>query len=1376
MESKLQEKLNKEEDSDDLEKEFLEEEFTKEISSNKNKLNQINKELDNIQNKIKINNSKIEQLKKNLKLLKNEKGKQQTDLINLLAKKESLEEIYKNNIFTLNNKNEKINTNNTNNNNQLEISNITADDFKQIEINKYIDQVILMSEDILAKCGHKFNKNDIINDLKKVIKNSYEIFINNSSLKNIDFIIDNFISKISLYISNQSFGKFSETNINICLKYLLELNIINEKIAKMNKFLNKQYKDKKTNLKMEIKNLENKNEILLKAYKTKKNIFEEMKNNKNVDQLYLQNFNFNIKNINTNNLTENQNIKNNNIIETKVSDIYINNNILEQNKYQNIIKNSENNNKDNIKAKDKLIINNIEKKDNFETKSNSELKNSQNNRLITGKKINRKIYYHLENNNEKKDNYNNLDNNSFDKNINNISDNESDDSIINNILNSNNNETRIKNELNDSKEIKKKRIQELIEEIERSEKTKDKTKNENNKIYNKKDIKLNNIENRNKNNEPKIIEKKEKINFTQIDKDIKKMNQVIEIFSKKKIINNKLNNNKDYNKSKNKEDIINCDKKVLKNKKIIIKNNNIINNRSLDSIFNKNENNKKKEGKAVDIFNKSKSPTISLKNCFNLKNNNENIKKNKDSCKIYYNKKKKGVFNTSKLNNKINSNNIKDKKINSYVIKNLVNNIKHNFIQNNDNNNKNIENKDNNKEKNIDAKIDNEITEDIINNLLIPKNNKIANMNNDNLLEYLNQSNKNEKFKNKNLKKFITNNEIINNNINNNNEITLPISNQPISNRISKLNLNIFITQNKDNDDNRLLETNILSEPSMIRERNKENQSDYFNGSEFNSDNINNGISKEEIINSDDNIINEEKTELSNDNYRKIDLNKKIFEKRNKLIIDKKFFSSNNRNKKIKMINQGAKTNNELNNINKRNNLNSQYSLFYNTHEFSINSNYGENSSKNKNRGNKLLLKSLSISQNYNNKQNSKNKLKYIDLSYLNQFNNSLMKSTDNRNSYSLNNEKYFGRKKPSILINNIKTKSGQYKNIFTEINNSEHLYPNKNRKNQTIKLIKNKSGSFNQKLNTMDTNSNLQNQKNKLILINKNKDLYKNKNKKDKTDLKKLLENNLKNMMPKTKFHFNPKKIFAEGVMESFCYFKILDKDSPKLNPLDLCTINPESLGYSEGYISLDVILGHFRIIPKNIISKNFKSNNKNSFIIHNNSLSFAEYTLFNNGNNVFSFEIDKNEKKNCIRIDLKNINCVRIKKIMQDIIKIHKIFLKYNSHSGYEYEDSNGKIKKKVLSINKLLYMKEITEINLDQNDKIKAALCNFFAFTILFGDNKVNKVECIFINFDLFNIWYKCLEMIAENNNKSKNNLDSHRGLLHRKYNSNYYNIIK
>ena len=41
----------------------------------------------------------------------------------------------------------------------------------------------------------------------------------------------------------------------------------------------------------------------------------------------------------------------------------------------------------------------------------------------------------------------------------------------------------------------------------------------------------------------------------------------------------------------------------------------------------------------------------------------------------------------------------------------------------------------------------------------------------------------------------------------------------------------------------------------MIREGNRENQSDYFNGSRFNSDNINNAISKEK---------NNEKIELSN--------------------------------------------------------------------------------------------------------------------------------------------------------------------------------------------------------------------------------------------------------------------------------------------------------------------------------------------------------------------------------------------------------------------------------------------------------------------------------------------------------------------------------
>ena len=181
--------------------------------------------------------------------------------------------------------------------------------------------------------------------------------------------------------------------------------------------------------------------------------------------------------------TEHQNIKQNNIIETKVTDVFINNNFFGINESKNINKNTN--------TKTKQITNNNDKKEKFGSKANSENKNATKNRLITGKKINRKIFYHMENKNEKK--YNDSEDDSFNKNINCISDDESEDSIT---KRKSNNEESIKNELNDLKEnniskaIKKKRIQELIEEIEQSEKANNRTKNLNNQIYNKKNIKL----------------------------------------------------------------------------------------------------------------------------------------------------------------------------------------------------------------------------------------------------------------------------------------------------------------------------------------------------------------------------------------------------------------------------------------------------------------------------------------------------------------------------------------------------------------------------------------------------------------------------------------------------------------------------------------------------------------------------------------------------------------------------------------------------------------------------------------------------------------------------------------------------------------------
>ena len=280
----------------------------------KDRYNKLENELNYINNEIKKNCKKINQIKLDLIKLKEEKNQQKKDIINLLSKKESLEEVYKNKIFALNNKNEKNNTLNKDNH----LFNISLDEFKQIEIDKYIESVLLMTDDILNICNKNYNAKDINKNLKDIIKNSYEIFVKNSTTTNFDFLLNNFIIKISLYISNQSYGKYSEKDINILLSYLMNIDITNDKIEKMGKFVNKQYKETKIELQDEIKNLENKNEILSKLHGDLKKIIEENKNKPHEERFHLQKFNFNINNTNSNNYK----IKSkNNIVDKQ---IYIN--------------------------------------------------------------------------------------------------------------------------------------------------------------------------------------------------------------------------------------------------------------------------------------------------------------------------------------------------------------------------------------------------------------------------------------------------------------------------------------------------------------------------------------------------------------------------------------------------------------------------------------------------------------------------------------------------------------------------------------------------------------------------------------------------------------------------------------------------------------------------------------------------------------------------------------------------------------------------------------------------------------------------------------------------------------------------------------------
>ena len=1337
IEIENQDENNSKEFSNDLEDEQISDEiFVSNNLKNKNRIINIKTELKEIKNKIKVNNQKIEEIKLNLIKLKEEKNKNKKDIIDLLSKKESIEEIYKNQIFSLKNKKEKIFFNNKEE--QSILFNIGLDEFNQINLDKFIEEILSLCEDIL---DDEFNKNY----LRNIIINSYKIFMNNFSKNDAEFIIDNFISKISLYISNQSFGKYLEKNIGIFLRYLMSINIIDEKIEKLRKFVNKQYKDKKLELNEEIKNLEYKNEILSKLFKDKKKILKDIKNEKNDDILFPQNFNFNINNPKQNNNFKNYNENQNNIVDKQININYNANTII--------------NNKNNS-IKETTIENGINSKTNkneIENLNNNDINNlyekSNPSRLIKGKKIKRELIINNQDNNPKK-NISSEDD-SFSKNLNYISDDdyETNNSKLNN--NYNEGELKLENNLIDIKENNKiiqnkhDRIKKLLEDLALNKNEKNKGNNVNIKIYNKKNIKKNNINKNNKLNNKENSEVNNILEQNQLNNKNSKIKENTE---------NNDDNRKDEKNNENSNLIINkSSKDNLKNKNIKIGLKDIINNKSHDFIFNKQN----KSDQSPDL--KEKQEIII---------NNNGINKNEE---------KKDIFNEININNleqsdieiENNNKNSKDTKtkknnkvlINKKILQNLIKSIKGKSVEDKEKN-QNIEIKSNIQENTICDGENNNFVEKIINKILVQKAYNL-NANNNNLLKNSDNKNSKEKSAHKYLDKFITKNNIINNNINNNNEITLPIPNQPVSNRISKLNLNIFITQNKENN-GRLPELNILTEQNIIRNRNQKNHSTYFKKNGFETDNVINGLKKENNINSpEENVNNEEKINLKKNNVlRKLNLNKKIYEERNRILINREFFSTNNRNsKRIRKIRYTANKSNEITDFNQDKQLKNQYSLFYNTHDFTINNNHSETINKSNKKSNQLLTKNFSNLKSSNNKQKILKDPNYKYSFYPNKINNGLLKTNHSNNSYS--NNKLNKRNKIFIHLNNLNKKQNLKLSTNTYNNSTKNNIKNKNKKNQTIKVMKNQNESFNYTLNTninTISNNSINNALNKIIFVNK-KRIINHKNKQN--ELKKLLEKNLRNIIPNNSLNFNPKKIFAEGVMESFCYFKILEKDSPKFNPLESCAISPESLGYSEGYISIDVILGQFRIIPKNIISKNIKFNDNKSEI-SNNSLSMSEYTLFNNGNNVFRFEIDKNEKKNCIRIDLKNISQIKIKQQMQDIIKIRKIFLKYNSNHNYD----NGKTRKKLLSINQLLYTKEISEINMDQNQKIKAALCNFFAFTIFFGNNKINKVECVFINFDLFNIWIKCLNMIAENNNKSKNSLDSHRGLLHKKNNSNIY----
>lgn len=207
---------------------------------------------------------------------------------------------------------------------------------------------------------------------------------------------------------------------------------------------------------------------------------------------------------------------------------------------------------------------------------------------------------------------------------------------------------------------------------------------------------------------------------------------------------------------------------------------------------------------------------------------------------------------------------------------------------------------------------------------------------------------------------------------------------------------------------------------------------------------------------------------------------------------------------------------------------------------------------------------------------------------------------------------------------------------------------------------------------------------------------------------------------------------------IESFCYYKYLDDESYFFNPLSN-NINFSKLGYNEGFISIDIISSCLKIV-----SNNFSSNNNKDLISNSNTSIDLIKSKSNSG---FS-------KLNNINIELKEITNIYLNKLMKNIIKIHDIFLKYNSSnkSDMSNNNENGLSKKKISNINKLLNIKEIMNIkDMEQSEKIKAGLCNFFSFVIEFENSK--KIEFILVNYAQFNTWFNYLKDITRNNIKSK-----------------------
>ena len=1269
---------------------FNEQFSSKENNDNnlKNILINLEKKLSNLDNNINLNTKTIENLKSSLNKLKLEKNNKKQNIVNLLSNKESLDEIYNNYIDYLKNKNKGniVNNKKFNNIKSNPLDNQDEDAFeiliseiKEIDVNKFIEQAFNLIEEIFDNPNQQLKIS-----LKEIINKSYSLFnnaISSSPFLDTYSIVSNFFLRISIFLSNESNGKYSETIINLFLRCLVKMNSINEKNEKLINYMNTKYKEDKGKIKEEIASLVNKNEVLEKRKTLLEKQIKELEiqlKNKNIQVPDFGSINNNINksaDCDNRNNSNNENISNNTLIYS------------ESKKDKNLIskyKNDNTNKKNEVTEKLKNKCKKIYKEDIIEIEKHEDIINENNINL-------------------------------------NYTENYNDSLNINNDSNKINYETQLI-------ESNRKSYDNFIDKINKNE------------LNDKNDVNIN-----------EMIKEKEKENIF----DIKYIN-----YGKNK-------NYKNYNttKSNKHKDEENKDILIRKIDKTNIKKYNTINN--YHGISKKNIS--KKEYISPQVNNKIQ--TVYKDNIIEKNNNNYNPKVLE---RIYYNKKfkvnhkePKKKLNYHNYTKKINNNIISYNDINKNMKCDLAKKIKYLDKVNKNNTNSSIQSKNlsknnkNNKNKLINdqnVKFKRLLTEKKEKKFnynffdIIQETNKKRNNSGENKFKALNNLNNSSNFRNSIRDKFEKEKSLYKE-INEKYKLTNKTYEHLVKSDFINDRIKSFYDKN-----NFLINLNNISNTKKIK-NGIENETNYNNGcdSPFSKRNNKGNDNKNKAKNL--NMINKNiKPEVNS--YTKIN----ILNNRNQYYhINKNTYNNNNNSgKKENMVDgykfQSFKRENNLPQVlNKENKKNNNIYFIITESRYNI-------------KKNNRIIDKLNKNENINDQNSTSKSNRRVDISKNKNidkgFNScsKVQKNVSNFN-YKYNNTLLLKRSLSStinkLLNNNLKKKTmidsyNENYNNNSSSNNSFNIsnslgvsYISNNKKGKEIVSY---NDNYNKPKNNKESITNL-----KIGLKNKDEN-QKEFNRNKKSNLNKILKVSTSNLINND--YSSLLSQFKNNQKETFCYFKIFENDfknNKKFNPLENCSINPESLGYSEGYISIDINENMIKINPKNI---NRISSNTN--IIENEQLSKNNSKM--NENNKLNSIINKDY---CLNIELKEIIDINQSLIMNNIIKIHSIFIKYNSGQNNNYINNSSQ-KSELLNLNKLIYLREIKEIIMPQNEKIKAALCNYFSFSLLFGKYDKIEIELIFINFEQYNLWNNYINSIIEIN---KNNINyNKKDIIERKISSN------